>query len=646
MSALSIEVPFPVFQDRDGQPLENGYVWVGVANLNPQVNPVIVYFDKALTIPAAQPLRTINGYISNSGTPAQVYVDAVNFSILVQDSKGSMVYNFPDGTGISADACGVTYNPPFTGGVPYPVCEKLEQTVSVKDFGAVGDGVADDTAAIQAAINSVGSTGGGCVYFPAGTYKTSSTLTIAANGIYLLGTGQLSSSISCNSATANIITIGDGITQVNTTYIEKLRVTRSIQYTGTSAGIYIDYAAHVKITDVDSKESVYGFRFKHTNNLKIQRCKYVTETYPATAVDSTYGWFFDSNAATPNASAEMRDCEAIFLNYAGTSYGVYIYGDDIKDAFLDSFESAFATYGVWIESTNASGTANFDIHLHRNINDSFKNEGIVIKNLFNSGNVSIVGGWVAPLDTTAIQNLRVEDSRGVIVNGMVFFGGANFADNIGVYLKSSSTCAITGCTFTGNRTSIKIEDEGLHSITGNTFGNYFGQTADKHIECVNTYRNAITSNTFDGPMNYGIYLDVNTDTTNVYSNSINTSGVVTAGILNLGNITNSIVGVDNDKPLNKAWGSVLASASPTILSQLNISSVTKTSTGKYVVNFSKAMPTATYAVVVNGITNTSLSSVYTKTVNYTTTQFEIEHFEAGSFADPFQFTFIVVAPNS
>lgn len=154
MSALSIQVPFPVFQGRDGQPLENGYIWIGEPNLNPQTNPVVAYFDAALTIVAPQPLRTLNGYISRSGTPAQIYVDGVNFSILVQDSKGSMVYNFPDGSGISPDACGVTYNPPFTGAVAYPVCDKLAQTVSIKDFGAVGNGVADDTAAVQAALNS------------------------------------------------------------------------------------------------------------------------------------------------------------------------------------------------------------------------------------------------------------------------------------------------------------------------------------------------------------------------------------------------------------------------------------------------------------------------------------------------------------
>ena len=178
MSALSIQVPFPVFQDRDGQPLDNGYVWIGVANLNPQTNPLVTYYDAALTILAIQPLRTINGYISNAGTPAQVFVDAANFSILVQDSKGTMVYNFPNATGISAviDSCDVTYDPPFTGGVAYPLCEVLEQTVSVKDFGATGNGTTNDTAAIQLALNS----GAKQVNFPDGTYLVSSSGTFSA----------------------------------------------------------------------------------------------------------------------------------------------------------------------------------------------------------------------------------------------------------------------------------------------------------------------------------------------------------------------------------------------------------------------------------------------------------------------------------
>lgn len=51
---------------------------------------------------------------------------------------------------------------------------------NVKDFGAVGDGVADDTAAIQAALDSVAPTGG-VVFVPQGTYKTTATLKFDSN---------------------------------------------------------------------------------------------------------------------------------------------------------------------------------------------------------------------------------------------------------------------------------------------------------------------------------------------------------------------------------------------------------------------------------------------------------------------------------
>jgi hypothetical protein len=162
MSALSISVPYPVFSGQDGLPLDNGYVWIGTANLYPITNQIAVYFDEALTIQATQPLRTINGFISNAGTPAQVYVNAVNFSILVQDSKGSMIYNFPDGTGLSPDACGVDYDPPFTGAVPTTVCVKLAETISAQDFGATSGA---DTAAINDAI-AYGISSGKRVQFP------------------------------------------------------------------------------------------------------------------------------------------------------------------------------------------------------------------------------------------------------------------------------------------------------------------------------------------------------------------------------------------------------------------------------------------------------------------------------------------------
>ena len=83
------------------------------------------------------------------------------------------------------NATGVTYTAPFTGGVAETLSAKLAQTVSVKDFGAVGDGVTDDTAAIQAALDT-----GKTVYIPSGLYKVTSSLQLTKDGQILYGDGR------------------------------------------------------------------------------------------------------------------------------------------------------------------------------------------------------------------------------------------------------------------------------------------------------------------------------------------------------------------------------------------------------------------------------------------------------------------------
>ncbi|WP_460427392.1 glycosyl hydrolase family 28-related protein, partial [Azotobacter armeniacus] len=67
---------------------------------------------------------------------------------------------------------------------------------NIKDFGAMGDGATDDTAAIQAAIDAAHASGGGTVYLPAGEYRISGGgepsdggLTIKSN-VYLAGAGM------------------------------------------------------------------------------------------------------------------------------------------------------------------------------------------------------------------------------------------------------------------------------------------------------------------------------------------------------------------------------------------------------------------------------------------------------------------------
>jgi hypothetical protein len=75
-----------------------------------------------------------------------------------------------------------------TGAVTRTVDSKLKDVVSVKDFGAVGDGATNDTAAIQAAITHAAESGK-MVFIPAGTYRVSSvSVTNGIAGILCEGT--------------------------------------------------------------------------------------------------------------------------------------------------------------------------------------------------------------------------------------------------------------------------------------------------------------------------------------------------------------------------------------------------------------------------------------------------------------------------
>jgi hypothetical protein len=103
MSTIEVKPPYPAFAGADGQPLENGYIWIGIVNLNPQVNPIAVFWDDAKTIPASQPIRTLDGYPVYQGTPSRFYVDS-DYSIQVLDGKGSVVYTSLNGNAFPGSA--------------------------------------------------------------------------------------------------------------------------------------------------------------------------------------------------------------------------------------------------------------------------------------------------------------------------------------------------------------------------------------------------------------------------------------------------------------------------------------------------------------------------------------------------------------
>ncbi len=83
---VKIGNPFPLFLNARGQPLDNGKVYIGTSGADPETSPLDTFWDEALSIPAAQPLRTRGGMIVNGASPAQVCVDEDNYSIRTKDS--------------------------------------------------------------------------------------------------------------------------------------------------------------------------------------------------------------------------------------------------------------------------------------------------------------------------------------------------------------------------------------------------------------------------------------------------------------------------------------------------------------------------------------------------------------------------------
>jgi hypothetical protein len=136
-------------------------------------------------------------------TAAQVSsaaTSAANVSFIGFKGQIGNVENLASATG--SDWIGFTQS--GTGAVAISAQDKLRQFISVKDFGALGDGITNDTAAIQAAINSLGSIGG-TLWFPSGNYIVSTSIT-ASCPITVIGSGISASVITSTTANIDVLT--------------------------------------------------------------------------------------------------------------------------------------------------------------------------------------------------------------------------------------------------------------------------------------------------------------------------------------------------------------------------------------------------------------------------------------------------------
>ena len=446
-----------------------------------------------------------------------------------------------------------------TGATARSIDSKLKELVSVKDFGAVGDGVADDTAAIQAAINA-----SGMVYVPPGNYKLTATLILSSSYQGLIG-DEKRPNFYINPSIGPAVSIQ---APANSNIVEFCRIERcnfwataAATYSATpgptNCGIALNGTAstfsHPIQRTLIKDCRVLGFSCgvhlaRHVNtrleNIIIQDLGYGTSG-SWTAANLFVGVNFDCNPFTvggisPNASVEV---ENVLIDLGGapasvTTQGFRIVGPDPRDIFFSRCETSGGNYGFYIVST---GTGyNVDIHIERPIVDACNIAAIYIKDWTGYGTLCINGGYLLKNTSAVGAHLWIENSTGISVAGVQLVGVGNNTDqDDGIRVRNCTSVTVMGNLFSNCMFGTSLENSQYCTVTGNTYyaasvGAEAAPTLDSAIRLFGTSsRNVISANTIkgaDGTYKYahGIIVAATCSNNFLVGNVINFSEVTTA----------------------------------------------------------------------------------------------------------------------
>jgi hypothetical protein len=172
----------------NGRPLAGGFIYTYAAGTT---TPLDTYTDRTGNTANANPIE-----LDSAGrTPSQIWsTEGLLYKYVVKTSVGVEIRSW-DNIGGSVVASDLATNlaassgssligflQAGTGAVATTVQAKLRESISVKDFGATGDGVTNDTAAFVAASAAITANDGGHLIIPAGTYIVGSQTFAGATG--------------------------------------------------------------------------------------------------------------------------------------------------------------------------------------------------------------------------------------------------------------------------------------------------------------------------------------------------------------------------------------------------------------------------------------------------------------------------------
>jgi hypothetical protein len=425
------------FFDANGAPLAGGKLYTYAAGTT---TPQTTYTDFTGVSANTNPV------ILDSRGEASVWLDTPLYKMALYDSTNVLIWTVDNIGGFATlaqlAASGgsdlIGYLPAGAGAVATTVQAKLRESVSVKDFGAVGDNSADDTSAIQTAVDSL-SYGQG-LYFPAGTYKITSEITLPTSiSFSFFGDGSRASTVRQATAGQSGFVSGQNppATSVNWCQIRDMAI---VGNTGDGWGLDINGMSRANYINVLFED--WGYTSKTKGCVRIRSSIIIVFTNCAFNA-ANYGIYNEETLVTAWNGGGCFGCvfESLFAPAIEGNYlnGLSFVGNTIESCFAGGVRvniggGGLIFHGNYFEEnvTNSGLGTYFDIDL----GSSSYIRGVDIRGNYFNGKISGETADYVPIRVKYAIALTIDANRlvGSPIGQLVKFeAGANVSE---VYLGS------------------------------------------------------------------------------------------------------------------------------------------------------------------------------------------------------------------